>query len=157
MKKQEFDYYIYIDYSENLIGYAIIERCKIKEILSKITKLGHYKGIKHKKEYLKAIKARFEKEKITDLLFGWKIRDMRLNLEVFTDTIRFISENSNCILFLCIDNKQYNAFMRLIEIVPHERLKVLRESELNKKSLEYRLSIIIDNMLNLERFRRMNL
>ena len=31
MDKKEFDYYIFIDYSENLIGYLIIEVCRIKE------------------------------------------------------------------------------------------------------------------------------
>lgn len=30
-KKKEFDYYIYIDYSENLIEYSIIEKLKKKK------------------------------------------------------------------------------------------------------------------------------
>ncbi len=41
-RKKEFDYYIYIDYSENLIGYSIIEKSKIRELLPKISKLAHY-------------------------------------------------------------------------------------------------------------------
>ena len=38
-KRREFDYYIYIDYSENWLGYMIIERDKINEFMSKISKL----------------------------------------------------------------------------------------------------------------------
>ena len=41
MKKEEFDYYIFMDYSENLIGYIIINKEKIKELLPKIIKLKH--------------------------------------------------------------------------------------------------------------------
>jgi len=35
MEKKEIDYYIYIDYSENLIGYNIIEKNKVKDFASK--------------------------------------------------------------------------------------------------------------------------
>jgi len=31
---KEFDYYIFIDYSENLIGYSIIENKKLKNLLN---------------------------------------------------------------------------------------------------------------------------
>ena len=44
MHKEEFDYYIFMDYSENLIGYIIIDNDKVDRLLSKITKLKHYKG-----------------------------------------------------------------------------------------------------------------
>ena len=36
-----FDYYIYIDYSENLIGYIIIHKDKIEELLPKLSKFRH--------------------------------------------------------------------------------------------------------------------
>lgn len=156
MKTKEFDYYIFIDYSENLIGYNIIEKVKIKELLSKINKFDHYRGVKNKKLYLKAIKPRFEKENITQTLFKWKIRELRFNLEIFSDVIRFIKENDNCFLFLSIDDNQYKSFINLIKILSINNLKILKESEINKKSLEYRLSLIIDNMLNLERYKRLN-
>lgn len=58
MKK--FDYYIFIDYSENLIGYIIIEEDKIKELLPRITKIDHYKKTKHKREYINSMKKLFE-------------------------------------------------------------------------------------------------
>jgi hypothetical protein len=40
--KHEFDYYMYIDYSENLLGYLIIENIKVKELLPNISKFAHY-------------------------------------------------------------------------------------------------------------------
>jgi hypothetical protein len=46
---EEFDYYMFIDYSENLLGYNILEYSKIKELLPKISKIKHYKDIKTEK------------------------------------------------------------------------------------------------------------
>ena len=152
--RKMFDYYIYIDYSENLIGYIIIERSKIEEILPKISKLHHYKNICHKREYISAVKKRFEKEKIKDLLLKWKIISMKSNLEVFVDIIKFIKVNSNCIILISVDNNQYNSFIKLIDIIPHRgNLFIIKESSLKKGSIEHRLSLIIDSMLNIERRR----
>ena len=64
MGAKEFDYYIFIDYSEDFIGYDIIEKEKIKELLSRISKIKHYKEVKHKKEYLKSIRKVFDKNNI---------------------------------------------------------------------------------------------
>jgi len=152
MEKRDFDYYIFIDYSANLIGYNIIEKEKIKELLPKISKLHHYKKIKHKKEYISAVKKRFEKENIEDYLLKLKIKKIRLNLEIFIDVIKFIKKNDNCAIFISVDNHQYNSFIKLIKIVQHQKdLVIIRESELNKNSVEYRLSLIIDNLLNIKR------
>jgi hypothetical protein len=150
--RREFDYYIYIDYSENLIGYIIVEREKIGELLPKLTKLHHYKDIEHKKEYLSSIKERFKRDKIIEFIFKYKIKEMRLNVEIFIDVIEFIKKNDNCFILLSVDNNQYNSFMKLLKLIPHrENLLVLKENDLKKSSLEYRLSLIIDTMLNLER------
>lgn len=155
IKTKEFDYYIYIDYSDYLIGYSIIEKNKIKELLPKISKIGHYKQIVHKKPYLIAIKNRFEKEKITSFLFKWKIRNMRENSEIFSDILKFIQENNNCIIFLSVDNNQYKAFLKLFEIVPHQNhVEIVKENCLKEYSIECRLSYIIDNLLNLKRTNR---
>lgn len=153
--KTEFDYYIFIDYSENLIGYVIIEKSKIKEILSKIVRLDHYRNVKHKKEYLRAVKPRFKKERIIDSLYKWKIREMRLNLEIFADIINFLQNNNNCIIFLSVDDNQYDSFIRILKIMPDDKnILILRERQLIRGTIEYRLSLIIDNILNLERVKR---
>ena len=155
MKKKEFDYYIFIDYSENLLGYNIIQKEKVKEIILKIIKFDYYRGVKHKKEYLRAIKPRIEKENILSMLYKWKICEMRYNLEIFADIIDFLRKNNNCIIFLSIDNQQYESFLRILKLIPDKKnILILKESELIKGSIEHRLSLIIDNMLNLERMKR---
>lgn len=152
MKRKEFDYYIYIDYSENLVGYTIIEKKRLKELLPKISKLEHYKKIKHKKEYISAMKKRFRKENINDLLLRWKIKEMRANLDIFVDVAGFVKKNDNCVIFISVDNNQYSSFIKLLEIVPHQKhLVIVKESELKKGTAEYKMSLIIDTMLNIER------
>lgn len=154
MKRKEFDYYIFVDYSENLIGYSIIEKSKVRELVLKISKLSHYKEVVHKKPYLLAIRKRIDKEEITKLLLKWKIRDMKENIEIFSDVLDFIRFNDNCIIFLSIDNNQYKAFLKLFEALPHkEHVEVHQESCLKKGSIECRLSYIIDNLLNIKRTR----
>jgi hypothetical protein len=152
-KKKEFDYYIYIDYSENLIGYSIIEKLKIRELLPKISKLAHYKKIVYKRAYISAIRKRFEREGITKFLLKWKIRSIRENIEIFSDVLEFIKYYDNCAIFLSVDNNQYKSFLKLFEIIPHkEHVELLQESSLKKDSIECRLSyIIIDNLLNIRR------
>ena len=54
--EREYDYYIYIGYSENLIGYMIIEGDKINEILPRTSKFHHYRKIRYKRQYIKSIK-----------------------------------------------------------------------------------------------------
>ena len=76
------------------MGYVIIEKTKIREIIPKISKLRHYKDVKHKREYASAIKIRFEKEQITDALLKWKIKEVRFNLSIFVDVIEFVKSNN---------------------------------------------------------------
>ena len=90
-RKKEFDYYIYVDYSENLSGYSIIEKSKLKELLPKISKLTHYRKVVHKRAYLVAIRKRFEREEIAKLLLKWKIRNIRENTEIFLTRSSFIN------------------------------------------------------------------
>ena len=152
MKIKRFDYYIYIDYSKNLVGYIVIEKNKIEELLPKMSKLHHYKDIKHRKEYISAMKKRFEKEKIKSLLLKWKMKEIRLNVDIFVDVVEFVKKNDNCIIFISVDNNQYHSFMKLLEIVPHQKhIVIVKESELKKDSIEYKLGLIIDTMLNIER------
>ena len=39
--RKDYDYYVFIDYSENLVGYSIIEQKKIFELLPKKKKFEH--------------------------------------------------------------------------------------------------------------------
>ncbi len=150
--KKEFDYYIYIDYSENMIGYMIVEKNKIKDILPKISKLHHYKNIRYKREYISAIKKRFEKNKIREDLLKYEIKTLRNNAYIFSEVLDFVGKNNNCIIFVSVDNNQYGSFVRLFHLIPHkEHVIVVKESQLKKGTMEYQLSLIIDNLLNIER------
>lgn len=151
-QKMAFDFYIFIDYSDDLIGYNIIEREKVKILLVKIVKFGHYKEERHKGTYLAKIKNTIKKSSLIPLLYKFKIKHMRDNLVIFLEVIEFVKSNDNCVIFLSVDNNQYNAFTKLLDMIPHkEHTTIVKESELKEDSVEYRLSLIIDNMLIIER------
>lgn len=151
--KTEFDYYIYLDYSEKLVGYIIIQKEKIILIIPRITKLHHYRDIKNKKAYIQSIKKVFEKNQIEEYLLKSKIKNLKDNLSIFVEILDFIKIHGNCRIFLSVDNNQFNAFTRLLNMVPHkDNITTVKESDLKKGSVEYKLSLIIDTMLNIERW-----
>lgn len=149
MKKEEFDYYIFMDYSENLVGYCIIPKEKIQELLPKISKLKHYRSLRHKNQYLHSLKKVFEKEKILDILLKHKITELRQNIEICSEIFDFCGKSSNSTLFISVDDRQYRGFMRIASIIDGKRFKIIREGQLKKDSIEYKLSLIIDTLLNL--------
>ena len=79
-QKRKIDYYIYIDYSAELIGYNIIENEKICLILPKIAKFRHYKEERHKKIYLLKIKREIRNSNLTSLLLRQKKNFLALYL-----------------------------------------------------------------------------
>jgi len=149
--KDKFDYYIYIDYSENLIGYAIIGKKNVKELLLKISRFRHYREAKNRKVYLKHINDTIKREKICSYLVKFKIKKRYENIEIYTDVLEFIKKHEHCIIFISIDDKQYPKFRKLVYIVDGEKTKIVKESGLKKGTAEYQMSLIIDNMLNIER------
>lgn len=151
---KEFDYYIFIDFSENLIGYNIIHREKIKELLAKTRKFRHYKEVRNKSLYIKNVRNTLKKEKLQQYLVKGKIRNIRDNIDIFMDVGEFIKKHTNCIIFLSIDDKQYSAFEKFVKIIDGSNIKVLKESQLKNKTIEYSLSLILDNLLNIERLRK---
>jgi len=141
---KEFDYYIYIDYSENLIGYAIIE-------LPKISRFRHYRESKNRKIYLKHIHNTVKREKICSYFAEFKIKRIYENIGIYTEVLDFIKKHENCVIFISIDDKQYSKFRKLIRIVDGGKTKVVKESELKRGTAEYQMSLVIDNMLNIRR------
>jgi hypothetical protein len=146
-----FDYYIFLDYSLELLGYILIERKNIEEIISKIRKVKHYKDVKLKKLYLSSIRKVLEDRDLRKLILKIKIAHMRHNLVVFTEVITFVKNNPNTAIFVSIDDHQYISFQRLVHLLDGNDVVIRKESELKKDSKEYRLSLIIDNLLNIER------
>ena len=154
MKKEEFDYYIFMDYSENLIGYIIIDRENINELLPNITKFKHYKGLKHKTLYLSATKKLFEKNKILDIIFKHKIVELRQNIEICSEIFDFCKHKSESKIFISVDDRQYRGFMKIASIIDGKRFKIIKEGQLKEGSVEYQMSLIIDTLLNLKRTRQ---
>ena len=156
MKRKEFDYYIFIDYSENLIGYNIIENDKIKGLLPKISKFAHYRKLKYKSSYIHSIKKLIEKENIVSYFMRNKIRSMRQNMEVYLDVLDFLKKHDNCIIFISIDDHEYSNFKKMVKISDGKRTIVKKESQLEKRTPEYQISLVLDTMLNIERLKKKN-
>ena len=154
MKKDEFDYYIFLDYSENLIGYIIVDKKQIKNCLSKIHKLKHYKTLKQKELYLKSMKNLFDKKDILSCLCGHKITELRQNVELCSEVFEFCKINPESNIFISVDDRQYKGFIKLIEIIDGKRFKIVKEGQLKENSIEHKLSLIIDTLLNLKRTRK---
>ena len=144
-----------MDYSERLVGYVIIQRENIQDLLPLITKLHHYKDIKYKKAYIQAAKKVLEKNKIPDYLLKHSIKELKDNLSMFVEILDFVKKCMHCRIFISIDDNQLIAFSRLLKMMELDVITV-KESELKRGSVEHKLSLIIDTMLNIERVRRMS-
>ena len=131
----------------------IIERDKIKEFMPKISKFGHYKEIKHRTEYINSIKKRIEKEDTLSYLLKYKIRKTMQTPEIYSDILEFLKNHENCLIFISIDNKQYLNFEKLVNIIDGKNIKIVKESELKKGSPEYKMSLVLDTLLNIERLK----
>jgi len=153
MGVKEFDYYLFIDYSENYLGYLIIEGKKVREFLPKISKFKHYRELKHKKAYLDSIKKIVEKNNVCSHFCKFKIRKTNATPEIYSDILEFLKEKHSCLIFVSVDNKQFINFKKLVNIVDGENTKVIKESELKKHSPEYKISLVLDSLLNLARLK----
>lgn len=153
MGAKQFDYYLFIDYSENFLGYFIIENRKIKEFLPKISKFAHYKEVKNKSAYIHSIKKIIDKHKILSYSLKTKIRKTTETPEIYSDILEFLKEHDNCLIFISVDNKQYSNFERLVKIIDGANTKVVRESELKKDTFEHKISLVLDTLLNIERIK----
>jgi len=151
MRKKKFDYYIFVDYSENLIGYNIIKEGSAMDLLPKLFKFRHYKGSRNRKLYIKHLKNSIKKNKIKSYFEKIRIMEVRKNMDLFLEILEFIKKNNNCAIFISVDDYQYRYFTRLVKMVDGDKTKVFKESELRKDSMEYKLSLVIDNLLNIER------
>jgi ribosomal protein L15 len=81
-KRKDYDYYLFVDYSEDLVGYSIIKQEKIQYLLPKISKFTHYKDKKNRKIYLNKIKENIRREKILSFFEKIKIQKVCKNLDL---------------------------------------------------------------------------
>ena len=152
---REFDYYIFIDFSENLIGYSIIKKEKLKELLPKILRFKHYKSTKNRRLYLKNINKTISKNNIKSYFLKLKIKNLRRNMEIYLDVLEFLKKHENCIIFISVDNRQYPTFRKMVNIVDGKNIIVKQKSELVKGTPEYQTSLVLDNILNIERVKEL--
>ena len=146
-----FEYYIFIDYSDKLIGYIIIEGNKIDSLLLKTRRCKHYRCVKNRKLYLKHIKKTFRKINIRDCFIKIKIKNKVNSLEIYSDLLEFLKENNDHKIFISVDDNQFKNFKRFVKIIDNKTIKIIKESDLKKDTKEYRLSLVLDNLLNIKR------
>lgn len=149
----KFDYYIFIDYSENLIGYLILNGKNLDNILPFCGKLKHYSSLRYKNEYIKSIKKYFDCNDIFCFFECLKIVELRNNLEIYSDILEFIDKKGDFKFFISVDDRQYKNFEKLVSVVDCKNYVIIREGKLKKNSIEYKMSLLIDTLLNIERKR----
>lgn len=149
--RTEYDYYIFLDYSEDLIGYNIIEQKKICELLPKISRFEHYKGKRNRKVYLKHINNSIKRDRIRSYFEKIRIGSSKNNIDIFTEVLEFIKGHEKCIIFLSVDDYQFKKLKKLLVLVDGRNTDIKKESELKKGTPEYQISLVIDNLLNIER------
>ena len=76
---------------------------------------------------------------------------MYKNADIYVDILEFIEKHGNCIIFISVDNRQFDSFRKLVGFIDAKRVVVKKESELIKGTPEYKVSLIIDTLLNLKR------
>ena len=112
----------------------------------------HYKKMWGRKLYLKHINNTIKKERLRAYFEKIKITSTKKNIDLFAEVLGFIKGHDNCIIFISVDDFQYKAFMKLVHVV-NNKTEVVKESQLKIGSVEYQLSLVIDNLLNIERRR----
>jgi len=153
MHIKKFDYYIFIDFSENFIGYNVIENGKMMELTPKISKFKHYRNVRNKKLYLKNIKKIIKRENIGSYFLKFQIKETYKNTEIYADVLDFLKKHNNCVIFISIDDRQYRAFNKLVGFIDGKNVLVKKESELIKGTPEYKASFVLDNSLNIRRLK----
>ncbi len=148
---EKFDYYIYIDYSEGLIGYNILERDKLDELIPKISRFRHYRDSKNRKLYLRNVNNALKKENIRNYFIKIKIKFKTDSLEIYSDVLEFVKKHDNCLIFISVDDNQFKNFKKLVNIIGGKSIKIIKESELKRGTKEYQVSLVLDNLLNIER------
>ncbi len=97
------------------------------------------------------MKKLFKKNKILNFLYKSKIIELRKNIEICSEIFDFCKKNHDSKIFISIDDRQYNGFIRLAKILDGKKFTIIKEGKLKKGSKEYQMSLIIDTLLNLKR------
>ena len=74
--------------------------------------------------------------------------------EIFADIAEFLKKNEDSSIFISVDNRQYKNFEKFVKIINSKNVKIVKESELKKNTLEYKINLILDTWLNIERIKK---
>jgi len=74
-------------------------------------------------------------------------------MDIYLDILEFIKKNENCIIFISVDDHELPNFKKLVNFTNGEKTKIVEESNLKLGSIEYKLSLILDTLLNIERLK----
>jgi hypothetical protein len=151
MGKKQFDYYLFIDYSENYIGYLVLDKCNLGDCVNVSSRFRHYKNARNKKLYLKNAKKTFNKKEILDLFLKKKVREVIQTPEIFADVAEILKKYKDFRIFVSVDDRQYKNFEKFVKIVDGENALIVKEGKLKKGSREYKVNLILDTWLNIER------
>ena len=80
----------------------------------------------------------------------FKIKTLRDTPEIYADLVEFIRKNDNCIIFISVDDHEYSNFKKFVKIVDGTKTVIKPESKLVKNTPEYRTSLVLDTLLNIE-------
>ncbi len=75
------------------------------------------------------------------------------NMEIFLDVLEFLKRNPKSIVFISVDDRQFLAFNKIVSLLISEKIIIKRESQMIKGTPEYRVNLVLDNLLNIERLK----
>ena len=153
MGAKEFDYYIFIDYSEYLIGYLILKFENIADCLSRTSRFRHYREAKKRKLYLKNANKTFKNKLVLNCFLKKKLRQILETPEIFTDIAEFLKKNKSSTIFISVDDRQFKNFEKFVKTIDGPNVKVVKESELRENTCEYKINLVLDTWLNIERMK----
>ena len=150
---REFDYYIFIDYSEDYLGYLIIDKEKVNEILPKISKFKHYRKARNRKLYLNNASKTLRRENIYASFLKFDLCKNNEKLKVYTEVLDFVIKFSNWNIFISIDDHEYSNFTQIFNPINSAKIILKKESELREKTCKYQMNLVLDTILNLKRLK----
>jgi hypothetical protein len=103
--------------------------------------------------YIKNIRKTVKRGGIRGYFLKLKIKNMSQNMDIYLDVLEFLRLYTNCIIFISVDNRQYPALKKMVFLADGNNTIVKQESELKEGTFEYQVSLVLDNLLNIERLK----
>lgn len=148
---RRFNYHIFIDVSSEMAGYMIVESKKFEEILLLTAKLHPYSKIKRKEKYLESVSKNVRWRKVKTLIEDLVIEKREMQVGLFKDIATLLQENKDNLYFISVSDRIYFDVSKLLELVEKKNYLIVKSSDLKKDSEEFKVSLILETLLNLKR------